>query len=196
MKFNTYIKETSLSRIRKHTIDHDCGIITSCRNTIMIDGYKTKITKAQNIKRNKRLLPELLRKYNVTSLRGVYIENYGTKDAVEVGENVFFVVDIHDKGQLESDLFRLGKKWNQDSVLFIQKNYEGILISTTKNLESMPYKSRRLLKNPVFGKSGEIMTKVLGKPFILNGILSEHIAADRCMFSQWPLALASNMDWK
>ena len=33
-------------------------------------------------------------KYSVTKVKGAYIENYGTPKANEVGESVFFVIDI------------------------------------------------------------------------------------------------------
>lgn len=136
MKFKNYIAESSLNRIRKHTIEHDCGIITASRKTIISNNNKIKVTNNQNKKRNKILLAELLKKYNVISLRGVYIENYDTSDAIEVGENIFFVVDINDKGQLEKDLFRLGVKWNQDSILFMPKNNGGVLIGAEKSIIS------------------------------------------------------------
>jgi len=61
------------------------------------------------------------KKYDVVRVQGKYIENYGKPDAVEVGENVFFVIDAYDKGELLKDFRELGEKFQQDSILFIPK---------------------------------------------------------------------------
>jgi hypothetical protein len=56
-----------------------------------------------------------------TKVRDVYIENYLSVDTKEVGEDVFFVVDIKDKGNLWKDLRILGEEYEQDSILYIPK---------------------------------------------------------------------------
>ena len=69
--------------------------------------------------RNKLLLSKLrARGYSVTSIKGSYIENYGTPNAREVGESSFFVADLQDKGTLLNDLKKFGKEFDQDSILF------------------------------------------------------------------------------
>jgi hypothetical protein len=144
-QFNTYynrlkglfgktILESSLSRIWPNTQKYSCGTITAFR------GDKTY---SQNIQNNKKIVAYLLSKgYSVTSVTGTYIENF--KDAKQkeeearliaagekvdslperpVSERSFFVanqnVEGDDNGQLEKDLFDLGKLFDQDSVLII-----------------------------------------------------------------------------
>jgi hypothetical protein len=151
-------------------INNDTGVITAFRNSY---------TRSENLQRNKALRAELMRHYDVTALRGSYIENYGTPDAVEVGENVFFVVDSYGTGHLERDLRRLGERYEQDSILYVPKGAEeGYIIGTSKEAPWPGYGTREKLGHPVFGKSGEFMTKVRGRPFVLesaNPVESEHV---------------------
>jgi len=78
------ITESSLSRLLHHMVNHDTGTITAFRSEY---SYK------ENLQRNKLLLSKLFSLgYDVTSVKGIYVENYGTKDAVEVSENVFLLL--------------------------------------------------------------------------------------------------------
>ncbi|MDP3987225.1 MAG: hypothetical protein Q8P81_03310 [Nanoarchaeota archaeon] len=164
--------ESGLSRIRQHMMEHDTGFITAFRGSLtMDDGDVVKPTREQNIKRNGQLFAVLNRKYDITNVQGRYIEDYGTPKAKEVGESTFFVVNSKDTGTLESDLRSLGEKFQQDSVLFVPKGgSEGIIWGTSKmNPEAWPgYNNSSKLGHPVFGKSGQIMTKLKGRPFLFT----------------------------
>ena len=90
---NQLLFESSLSRVRQHMMEHDCGMITAFRSARDC-GNGEKYTKRENLQRNTSLKAKLQRLgYGITVVKGSYIENYGTKDAVEVGEQTFFVVD-------------------------------------------------------------------------------------------------------
>jgi len=161
------IKEKSLSRVYTHIQEHDTGILTA---------FRDEKTRKENQDRNKNLLARLQANgYGVTVLEGTYIENYGSSEEVEVGENVFFVVDLKGLGNLRKDLKELGEHFDQDSILFIHKGgEEGILIGTSKRKNSFPgYEKTISLNNPIFGKSGEFMTKVRNRPFILESVNEE-----------------------
>lgn len=165
-KYN--IKESSLSRIWQHIQDYDTGIITAYRDARDC-GKGDKYTKKEKQQRNKSLLAKLQNKrYDVTSLKGSYIENYKTKDAKEVGEHVFFVVDSKDKGDLKKDLKYWGEEFEQDSILYIPKGGEnGFLIGTNHCPNGYPgYGVIKKLNNPIFGESGEFFTRVKGRPFV------------------------------
>lgn len=170
--------EASLSRLRQHMLAHDTGTITAFRNSN---------TREVNQKRNAQLKAELRKTYDVTAVRGSYIEKYGTPEAVEVGENVFFVVDRSDGGTLLADLRRLGAKFDQDSILFLPKGgEEGSLWGTNESgYPGMNQQAR--LRNPVFGASGEFMTKVRGRPFVLRMEDVEDFPKDypRGFFGEW-----------
>lgn len=165
-----YLNETSLSRIYRQMQDFDSGIITAFRYAEDC-GTGHVYTRKENLQRNKSLLAKLSRQgYSVTSVKGTYIENYRSKDAVEVGENAFLVVDISDGGRLERDLRALGKEFDQDSILFVPKGgKEGQLIGTNTCPSGYPgYNKVNKFKNPVFGEKGEFFTRVNGRPFILK----------------------------
>lgn len=170
IKESERVDERGVSRVWRHMKEHDTGTITAFRYAKDC-GEGDVYTKSQNKGRNKQLLAKLQSKgYSVTAVQGKYIENFGTKDAREVGENVFFVVDIQDKGSLQKDLRKFGEEFEQDSILFIPKPGDlGQLIGTNKCPNGYPgYGKTVSLKNPVFGQGGEFMTKVNGRPFILK----------------------------
>lgn len=170
IKESERVDERGVSRVWRHMQEHDTGTITAFRYAKDC-GEGDVYTKSQNKGRNKQLLAKLMSKgYSVTAVQGKYIENFGTKDAREVGENVFLVVDIKDGGSLKSDLRKFGEEFDQDSILFIPKGGKsGSLIGTNKCPNGYPgYGKVVNLKNPVFGASGEFMTKVGGRPFILK----------------------------
>lgn len=161
------LNESGLSRVWAHMKDHDTGILTAFRYAKAC-GKGDVYTKAENLKRNKSLLAKLQSKrYGVTSVKGSYIENYGSKDEKEVGENVFFVIDLKDTGKLKKDLIELGKEFEQDSILYIPKGGDkSELIGTNSCPNGYPGMAKTVTNNSrVLGKSGEFFTRVKGRPF-------------------------------
>lgn len=155
------ITESSLSRLHKHMLEHDSGTITT---------YRNQYTHKQNQQRNRSLSAKLATKrYDVTIVDGSYIEDFETDKAVEVGEKVFFVVDYKNRGKLEKDLRAFGEEFSQDSIMFIPKGgVDAYLIGTNPNATSdafLQYGEKKQLKNAVWGKEGQFMTKVRGRPF-------------------------------
>lgn len=183
------IKESSLSRIVNYIQKYDSGTITAFR-----DMYSRK----ENRQRNKSLLSKLLSKgYGVTSVQGVYIENYGKPNAVEVGESVFFVADLKNKGNLKKNLIELGEEFNQDSIMYIYKGGKkgSELIGT--NQTGYPGYSH-IKKFPIFktGKdNNEFLTKISGRPFYFKeNILSETFCGN--ISSMYLANLDSKKNWK
>jgi len=171
------INETSLSRVVKHMNEHDCGTITAFRSKEGCGGPNDKpYSLDDNKKRNRQLQAKLqVIGYGLTKVDGAYIENFNTPDAKEVKEDVFFVVDLKDKGNLESDLRSLGEEYMQDSILFIPKGGKGsILIGTNKCEQSYPGHSKKIaFKDRTFGKESEFMTRVSGRPFTFESAFFE-----------------------
>ena len=164
--------ESSLSRIYRQTRKHDYGTITAFRYAPGC-GTGEPYTKSQNLQRNKSLLAKLRAKsYSVTKIKGSYIENYGTKNAREVGENSFLVVDILRRGDLKNTLMKLGQEFDQDCILFGEAGKDGVLISTNNCPDGHPGKGKIGVHDKqggaVFGKSGEFMSKVNGRPFVFS----------------------------
>ncbi len=119
------IMESSLSNIWSHTQNHECGAIS---------GYRHDNTASANKDNNRDIQAYLKSKqYSVTRVQGNYIENNGGSDEQEVVEPSFFVADVQDTGNLKRDLMTLGKRFDQDSILFVPKGDEGAyLIGTSK----------------------------------------------------------------
>ena len=176
------LNESGLSRLAKHMEEHDCGTITAFRSKEGCAGPEDKsYTKSDNQRRNRQLYANLqMMGYAATAVHGAYIENYGTPDAKEVRENVYFVVDIKDKGKLREDLLNLGGKYEQDSILFIPKGGEGsILIGTNNCPNSYPgFGKEQKFRDRKMGKGGEFMTKISGRPFIFEETLLETVVED------------------
>ena len=159
--------ESSLSRVLSWMQKHDCGIVTAARDKITDkDLSERKVTNKENILRNRALKSQIALRYGVTSVEGCFIENYKTENAVEVGEHVFFVVDMHEKGDFFETLKKWGKQWNQDSILFIPRGGEKAILYGT-NPNSYPGDGKSVeFKDRMFGVEGEFMTKVRGRPFV------------------------------
>jgi hypothetical protein len=159
------LKESSLNRAYEHSQTHDTGFITA---------YRGSKTRKEN-KLSNRALSALLQSkgYGITKVKGAYIEDYNTPDAKEVGESTFMVVDIKNKGNLKKTLLKLGEEFEQDSIIFSKKGEtDAYLIGTKKN--SFPGYHREIhYKNGIYGKSGEFMTRVNGRPFIFKENIQE-----------------------
>lgn len=161
--------ESSLSRLWRKTQDHTCGSIS---------GYRDENTRAENKSNNRVILNYLQGKgYSVTSVQGSYIENFGTASAKEVKEPSFFVcndkVEGDDKGQLERDLIKMGRKTDQDSILVIPHGGKGAyLIGTSRRDEAFPsYGKKETVGSGRFGRAaGEFLSRIRGRSFAFEEI--------------------------
>ena len=196
--FSSYLQESGLSRLWKHSQEHDYGTITSFRYAPDC-GDGTPYTKRENLQKNKQMLAILRSKgYSVTKIKGSYIENYGKPTAREVGENSFFVVDLQDKGKLKKDLFALGEKYEQDSIIFGNKGKAGVLFETNKCPDAYPGHGQKAAQGgAIFGKEGEFMSRVKGRPFVFasNTKLEQYGVCKFPTEIRGPKMLA-DMDWR
>ena len=172
--FKEFLKESSLSRIWEQTKLHESGTITAFRYAR--DCGQGKIfTKNENMKNNTKLKAKLLMLgYGVTAIDGVYVENYGSKNAREVKEKSFIVIDIKDAGNLRKDLIKLGGEFEQDSITYQNMNQKYVLISTNTCPEGYPGKGKvgvvLKLGKSMFGKDGEFHSKINGRPFVFESV--------------------------
>ena len=199
------LNESGLARLSKHMEEHDCGTITAFRSKEGCAGPDDKqYSRSDNQKRNKQLYANLqMMGYGVTAVHGAYIENYGTSNAKEVRENVYFVVDIKDGGKLREDLINLGGKYEQDSILFIPKEGEGsVLIGTNNCPNSYPgFGKEQKFNDRKMGKGGEFMTKISGRPFMFEETLLETVVEDNYfqyanIMGKWATKAIATGDWK
>lgn len=180
----------SLSRVYSKVIKHDSGTISAFRSKKDC-GQGQPYTKAENMKRSTELKSKLLALgYEVTPLKGAYIEGYGSDNPIEVTEVSFLAVDAKDTGKLKYDLIKLGSFFEQDSITFskargsleklprsLRKDIDRssgdyYLISTNTCPNGYPGRGtigvQEKLGKPMFGKSGEFHSKIKGRPFIFT----------------------------
>ena len=161
--FREHLAESSLSRLWRHNEKHQCGAISGWR------GGNTKEENAQNNREIKAVLRR--RGYGVTHIDGNYIENFGTDDAKEVGEDSFFVVDLQDTGNLEKDLAALGKRFDQDSVLIIPKGGKGAYLLGTNGSDFPGMGNTITVGNSRYGRAaGEFLSRVKGRAFAFEAV--------------------------
>jgi hypothetical protein len=167
MKIKDLVNESGLSRIFQLIQAHDYGTITAYRYAPDC-GTGEPYSYKQNQQRNQSLLAKLrVAGYGVISIKGSYIENYGSADAREVGENSFLVVDVQDKGTLKNTLLALGEEFDQDSIIFGKAGDTGVLIGTNSCPGGYPGPGKEVVQGgAIFGKTGEFMSRVNGRPFV------------------------------
>jgi hypothetical protein len=152
------IQETSLNRVRSKSERGGMAIMSAQR------GDKSK---SENKARSRQLERDIRGAGlpGPTKVSGRYTENPGTSQEKKVGEKSHVVSSGKmGKRKFKKAITKLGKKYNQDSVL-IQKKPKGSaqLVGTNK---SWPGEGKRVKvgkMNP--GKTGEFDTKVKNKTF-------------------------------
>ena len=153
-----YINETSLNRVRSKSEKGGMAIMSAQR------GDKSK---KENKARSKQLEKDVRGAGlpGPTKVSGRYTENPGTSQEKKVGEKSHVVSSGKmGKRKFKKAITKLGKKYNQDSVLIQKKPKGGAqLVGTNK---SWPGEGKRVKvgkMNP--GKTGEFDTKVKNKTF-------------------------------
>lgn len=122
------LTETSLARIHKHSMDRNIGMISAFRKA-----YGLK----ENLERTKQLEAKI-RANNLAfiKLKGRYIEGYGTKGQKDPSDEVSLLVigsNSDDGGFLKGLMKKLGREFNQDSILFKPYDDEkAVLIGTNE----------------------------------------------------------------
>jgi hypothetical protein len=134
--------------------------------------------------------------FGITEVKGAYVENYGTPEAVEVGESVFFVVDLKDKGNLREVLRKLGKLWDQDSILFIPRGGKNSELWGTNYTSDYPgYGNKIVLPVLKMGKDdSQFLTRVKGRPFYFESVLRESYCGN--LSGLYAASIIAKKDWR
>lgn len=185
--YGDLLEESSLKRVRDKIQNHSAGIVTAFRNDTP---YK------ENMLNNKKILAYLQSKgYSITTVLGTFIEDFIDDDKREeiqarkaggdpynpvekhVHERSFFVVndkvDGDDGGKLADDLYKMGKVFDQDSVLVIPAGGKGAyLLGTSDRENAYPgLDVKKTVGNSKFGKhSGPFLSKVKGRDFAFEEV--------------------------
>jgi hypothetical protein len=181
-----FLKESGLSRVYKHVMEHDTAALTAFRDD-PLDGTKcieTAVTVEPtderflkvNLQRNKELKAALLSmRYGVTKIMGSYIEGFGSDIAKEVSEQSFMVVNLEDDPAFFDNIKMLGEKFCQDSVLLAPKGGKGAYLYGTNNHEFPGYGESYEAGDFAGGEEAEFMSRVGGRPYTYTEELQEGV---------------------
>lgn len=173
--------ESSLTRVWQHSEKYDVAIITAFRDKEEYCYYKDKFdqekeyTLEENKERNKQLKSVLLKKrYGITNIKGSYIENFETPKAIEVKEDSFFVVNFNNDPDFKDVIYKLGRYFCQDCILYKEKDKDAVLIGT--NYSDYPgYNKVVRLGKFNGGREGEFYSRVNGRPFLFESFESHNV---------------------
>jgi hypothetical protein len=180
--YTNLLQESSLSRVHQHVMEHECAIVSAYRKdpgdtskcadveqaaTPEPDLEKTTEPALQiNRMKSADLKAYLLSQgYGVTEVVGSYIENFSQPTAVEVKEKSLFVVNLKNTDAFKSDIENMGKKFCQDSVMFIPQGGKGAYLVGTNNSEFPGLANSVPVGDLKMGKESEFMTRVGDRPF-------------------------------
>ncbi len=157
--FKQFMQETSLNRVKSKSDKGGMAIMSAQR------GDKSK---KENKARSKQLEKDIKGSGlpGPTKVSGRYTENPGTSKEKKVGEKSH-VVSSGKKGKkaFKKAITKLGKKYDQDSVL-IQKKPKGSASLTGTSKSSWPGKGKNVKVGKMKpGRTGEFDTKVKKKTF-------------------------------
>jgi len=172
------LSESGLSRLLGHIQEHDSAIISAFRN---------EYSNEENYERSRKLKAQLLSQgYGVTKIKGSYIENFDTPEAIEVVEQSLFVSNRSDDDKFKNNLASLGKEYEQDSVLFIPKDGKGAYLYGTREGNDFPPLDQTIeVGNIKMGEESEFMSRVKGRPFVFKEELETYESLSKN--SKWAL---------
>lgn len=170
-KYNSTLNESGLSRVYKHMMEHDCCIMSAFRNdpadlSKCVEMARPDITPdMKNMDRSRRLKALMLSLgFGVTKVRGSYIEDFETPQAVEVSEASLFCVNLKDDPNFVTKMEELGKLFCQDSILIIPKGTKGAYLLGTNNSDFPGLGNKLEVGDFKPGKEAEFMTRVRNRP--------------------------------
>ena len=169
-EYKNFLNEAGLARVWKHGQEHDTGAMTAFRNAPDC-GEGKPYSRKENDARNKSLRTKLKPLgYGVISIQGKYPEG-----GVVKSESSYFVVDNADTGKLESNLKKLGRQFDQDSILFVPKGTAGYLVGTNTCKNNDLGMGKKMSFDKIkLGSEGEYYTSLIkGRPFTNESIIYE-----------------------
>lgn len=195
--YKQILNESSLSRLWKHNEEHDAAALTAFRKGADC-GEGEPYTKKENKQRNKSLLAKLKAKgYGVTKLHGSYPE--GGKTAKEIS---YFVVNLSDDADFEKEILKLGKGFDQDSILYIPKGAikgesKAYLIGTNSCKNNwLGMGKKEVFNKGRMGYDSPIYTsRVNGRPFLFEEI-GEEVISPASGMGIWAMHLVAEKQWK
>jgi hypothetical protein len=174
--------ESTLNRVTKWIQEKEIAGISGWRDEITdivpnsgnewdqakgkLEKEQRKLTRQEKNARNGKLKASLLSlDYGVTEIKGNFWEHYNTPNQVEVIEDSFLVVNLHDDPNFYNNIFKLGVYYNQDSILWSPKNsLDGYQVGTN-NATWLGYGKKRKTGTYRANVESEYMSRIGNAPF-------------------------------
>ena len=172
------LQESGLSRVYGHIMEHDSSIISA---------FRGEYSKKENYERSRILKAKMLdQRFGVTKVKGSYVENFETPEALEVVEQSMFVLNKNDDPDFDQNLVKLSKEYEQDAVLFIPQGGKGAYLYGTKEGNDYPPLDQTIEVGDLkMGEEDEFMTRIRSRPFTFKEELETYEKLSRN--SKWAL---------
>lgn len=170
-EWRKFLTESSLARVHKHIMEHDCAAFSGFRDDLYNseDCTEKSIIPEEgdtNIARNRQIKAMLLdRSYGITKIDGAWINEFGTPNAKEVKEKSLFCVNLNDDPSFNSVVVELSERYCQDAILLISKGGKDAYLLGTNNHEFPGYGNKVSQGALKMGREAEFMSKVKNRPF-------------------------------
>jgi hypothetical protein len=178
--------ESTLNRVMSHIEKHDSAILSAFRN---------EYSKKENYERSRVLRAHLIQglNYQITKIKGSYVEGFVPQEEAdklkemdpeskefqdlknrveqqhEVTEQSLFILNANDDPNFFQRIKELSEEYEQDSVMLIPQGGDNIqLYGTRQDNNFPPYHQTQELGSVAMGKSGQFMSRVGGRPFVVE----------------------------
>ena len=157
--FKEFLDESSLTRLASKAKKGAVAIVSAERGTK---------SKKENKARSKQLEKDIRGRGfpGPTKVSGRYTEDKGTKKERKVGERSYVVSQgKKSKRKFKKEVEKLGKKYDQDSVLIHRKKGGSATLKGTNKSDWPGYKKNEKTGKMKPGRTGEFDTKIKKKTF-------------------------------
>ena len=110
--------------------------------------------------------------YGITAVQGSFVEGYNSEAAREVAENSWFVINLPNKPDFKDTIVSLGRNFNQDDVIYIERGGNNSVIIGASKKSSAYFKLGDIKNIGAFKPSNNFncIIQVDDKPVPLNEV--------------------------
>ena len=177
--FTQYLSEPSLSKLIRKSEESRCAVLTA---------FRADVTKQEKRKRNAELAGLLKKKgLSYTQVQGNYVEVDAEGKETVVKELSFFVQNSTlTDAEFDKFIFRLGYKYQQDSVLIIPKGGKNAYLwGTSKECDWIEYNKKVNVGDATFGNiKTQFYSKIGGRAFEFRSLTEDVSLELRCQEPQ------------
>ena len=190
-------QQSSLSSLWTKIEKNETALVTAFRGKVYDENGICTYTDKENQARKESLRARIQGfGFHLTSIKGSYFENYGTSEAIEVGDYIYFVEDATERDDLKEKLIEWGEYFQQDSVLLINKGgLSSVLIGTNHSSEFLGWNKEEHFDHFEYGSEVDFLTTIKSWPFRLENEIQNILGPDGSM-GRKACAAAAKKPWE